>query len=826
MRLALLPLLIFAPWACIEVPAGAESGVDEATDAGADGAPEGEGDASPDEAPPLELGPEISKPTCERICADAAEQCDSVDLDTCVAECSERAGQDGWWLGSYECLLAECDPACLEGPAEPVDACEEVCEAVDRCDLSSALDLPEDEPEVCLAVCAGAVAGQEGLEQVLDCIHDGLASCEDGEAAIRACTESSVGCDDLCEEMLDGERARCGDQTPFGEAFPTVQACREACEPLPGARREVWAGCVQALDCEDPSVCADVPAAPDPACESLCEAVADRCDGLPFGEGGPSCAHYCTGAAHGRGLDALNPHADECFAALPECPDPRQDDGDAFGRAFLGCLVVSSPTCERACGILTECDPGMAAECALGCAGAEHDEPEVVREVLACLEAAEGCEAVESCIPNEGEERPDDREACREICERQQDEAGRCGPDSERWRAWPDAEACFEDCSRLDHDQYAAFAGCASATECGDPRRCLQVPVEPDPACHDLCRAAEEVCGASPFGEGAPCAELCTGLAHGFGLERVSPDAGACFAQFECPRDGEAFGQSFVGCMIESSPACTRGCEIIGDCDPQAGVECRFGCNRAEREDPEGLGQILACVEEAEDCEQVGACIPRDDGPEDPGEEPQENPCKDLCERLLGEEGCEPDAPAHAAWDTVQACVDACEPHQGPAMARYMGCMGAVGCGDPAPCQDVPGEPAAECQDLCEAAGEACGEVPFGGACAEVCTGSAVGLGLGDLNADAAECFQALDHCPEDNDRMGQALLGCLLVSSPLCAETCGRMNECGLEGADGCPLGCAMAERESPEMVVRIAACVEAAADCQAVEACIPRGQ
>ncbi len=294
-------------------------------------------DAAPN---PLPLAPAAIMAGCETSCAGLAE-CSGQAQPTCVADCVARASANGWWLGSYGCAEESCDTeTCLAEPVVPSEACTAPCERVEACDLFSLVRVPEGAPGACLALCSGSVAANPAVEAVLACIAESFAEdCAEPTERVQACFGQGGLCEGFCDDLVGPQEQDCALDSPLRQAWPDPQTCEAACDAVGPGQAPTLAGCVFVSDCGDPAECLP-PAAPDPACSEVCEAIATACEPLPY----PStdfCTALCTGLLQGLGVPEGAPGAGACFMELGGCPP----DDDAPGGAMLGCVLPQGLGC-------------------------------------------------------------------------------------------------------------------------------------------------------------------------------------------------------------------------------------------------------------------------------------------------------------------------------------------------------------------------------------------------------------------------------------------------------------------------------------------------
>ena len=430
MRALLLGVLTTTLIACDDDDGGADSDaatpLDAAvTDGGTSDVTTGDmttGDAADSDAAatdgpvdnPLPVAADVAGDFCADVCG-SLDGCDDLaavggDAAACRAACETSAAENGLWLGGYACFAASCDAGCLDGPLAPAAVCEQTCERLDGCGALGLFELPDGEPNLCRAACAGALEADPELDALLMCVSDALGDgCDEPQARVAGCFDDGPGiCRGFCEDLLsdgDGEES-CGPDTALRQAWATVDACVAACEVLGSVQQPMLAGCVFVSECADPAPCLELPDAPDAACGEACEALYALCDEIEDFPPEEMCPGVCTGFLVGLGVDAGAEDAGDCVRSVEACPG---DGGDQVGGVLIGCALPASAACGRVCGAIAACspDPEDRIGCRLGCRQAELDMPEVVVEVDACVMAAgDDCQGIQACIPS-GDACPD-----------------------------------------------------------------------------------------------------------------------------------------------------------------------------------------------------------------------------------------------------------------------------------------------------------------------------------------------------------------------------------------------------------------------------------
>lgn len=334
------------------------------TDASTPTVEDAAGDTKPEPEPePESLDPEVTSSLCATFCQQIGATCGADAVPPlCTQQCEVEAGADPWALASWNCMTDACDPDLChfggdDAPLGLTAPCGAFCSALDLCDASTQFGLPEDDQLPCLAACSGAVIGDPGVLEAMDCWIDALdPTCQvaeigacggdvgtggggDGGAGALGTPESL--CPSLCALVATPDSGvYCAPDTATWQIWQDAAACTAECSgqaDIPAVLR--WWGCIVGNGCQDPAICA-VPSTVDSvACASACGAVFTMCDTLGGGIDDPSvCSPFCTGLMQHVVLDDGSPGANAgagacVLASADVCPEE-----DALGGLFYGCL--------------------------------------------------------------------------------------------------------------------------------------------------------------------------------------------------------------------------------------------------------------------------------------------------------------------------------------------------------------------------------------------------------------------------------------------------------------------------------------------------------
>lgn len=380
-----------------------------------------------------------------------------------------------------------------------------------------------------------------------------------------------------------------------------------------------------------------------------------------------------------------------------------------------------------------------------------------------------------------------------------------CGRTADLWGG--DRAACLAACADGQASaRFQSFLVCMQVTRCENLQEC-RVPPRPLPSCAAVCTAID-ACEADfrvPAGlPGDPeCAAACASPSLeqrivSCGVPVVDAAGGAC--------DEPAFGR----CVLESAAAdCLRACDARAECDESLDpIDCALACAREPvPEDPVARRrqqQARACLLSANDCDAVAQCERRELRP------------------IVGEATVADLCAANAAcpFFDAEACAEQVEPLLRELADGAVDCFTGHlrdHCGEP-PYACFQPAPALEnaCEEHCHVS-HLCGLLPAGQtefACTEACHAAVRGGDPAAVEPYRRQfaCAYA-DSCAE--------LTACQQQATPAvaCAEGCGRLAECGVEGADACPADCEA--RFDTARVRGELACVQAAADCTGVQLC-----
>ena len=392
-------------------------------------------------------------------------------------------------------------------------ACETACAALDQCDQLPSIDLPEDQPVICVAACSGAsTADPEGLGATLACIEAALQPTCD-EAALGLCVGTGPPPDDLCVAVCSAffdpaSEQLCAPGTWMADHW-SVAECAAGCASLAaddGLFLRFY-GCLLVSGCGPPDACLSPPAEDDPGCGLACGAMSDLCGGLANLGDPVQCPPLCTGIVHGLGVSA-SAESGTCIAAAETCPA----DEEGENALFFGCLVTPPEACAPICEALVPCaGPDLTQEgCEQLCAFGTLGPAEALPGVQQCVSAATpSCPAVFACLPEpEDPQEPEDL-ICAPLCAKS---SGECGITT----ADLCAGACLANVGA--GIGYLAEAACLLVAPCDDLLACITLGSGPAPAaCTDACAAAGDTCAGYADG----CPRACQGLLAGLGLPPV-----------------------------------------------------------------------------------------------------------------------------------------------------------------------------------------------------------------------------------------------------------------------------------------------------------------
>ena len=340
---------------------------------------------------------------CGEACDSIAECATAAPLVAdCLASCTAQVRADGWWLANYECVANGCELdgcALAEAPLAELPGCRHGCEVLIACDLAQALDLPGGlTRDYCRAECTGNARDPEGEAARLCLAAVDLSAGCDLVSAV-ACLGAMDYCEPTCDRVTPDTQETCEDGAPIYAAWPTPEACYADCSERPPFERLALLGCAAPRACGyTASACASLPTAPSAPCEALCATYFERCPDSELGA--PAlCAAMCSGlVASLPWADTDTAHA--CVRELTRCDTRESDSGPD---ALFTCLVGTAPACAGPCEALQACaDNGeitVPADCGASCTRQLLQAPEALAPVLACLDTAESCRAMQACLP-------------------------------------------------------------------------------------------------------------------------------------------------------------------------------------------------------------------------------------------------------------------------------------------------------------------------------------------------------------------------------------------------------------------------------------------
>jgi len=364
----------------------------------------------------------------EEACADWCALQDAcgdgiIDPAACATDCIDGADADGF-LASVACAVIGFDaeePDCelLQLCADPLEpeACAAFCGTVAECGL-----LGEQTTEFfgtteveCAIMCGGFGTLTPGgqFEAALECLTPAADACD--LMAMMSCIGMTGACDSLCG--VDGPTVECG---LVPDTWADASACQELCVGWQAGQTIAVQVCVeQLLPDEDPEGspfgdqgecgavaaerCLEPPTSLGPGADAFCETIEALCgEASPFPSmlSGDLCGWFVQGF-----LMAAPPglfHAD--FEAAAACVDGLDscDDG-----AWLGCFIDPPEEVQGVCETLVDCQdevelpPGEGfdlQQCVFYLSTIAAQEPDLLAMAIACIDAAEGCQAKFACL--------------------------------------------------------------------------------------------------------------------------------------------------------------------------------------------------------------------------------------------------------------------------------------------------------------------------------------------------------------------------------------------------------------------------------------------
>lgn len=349
-----------------------------------------------------------------------------LDLEVCEADCAAGAG-DLDFLATVACGAlgyeeGEVECAVVQLCADPIapDACLEFCGTTAGCGLLGEQTAPyfgTTEAE-CVLMCGGYGTLTPGgqFDAALECLAPHAEACDLIE--MLSCIGGAGVCDSLCG--AEGPTTECGLVPGY---WPDTEACFEACDAWGGAGPTIAVQvCVEQLasgadpeddspfgdqgDCADLAAarCMEPPATLGAGADSFCDNLAELCgDTGPFSDviDSEACGWFVTGF-----LMAAPPglfHDD--FAAAAECVAGLEGCDDEAG--WIRCFLTPNAPVEEACATLVDCmdevelPPGEGFDldqCIFYLSIIHAQEPEVLEAALACVDAAQGCQAKFGCL--------------------------------------------------------------------------------------------------------------------------------------------------------------------------------------------------------------------------------------------------------------------------------------------------------------------------------------------------------------------------------------------------------------------------------------------
>ncbi len=343
------------------------------------------------EPEPSWLDPLDATGFCQEQCALIVEACAPFpysEVDPCLEQCALKLEADPTYISSFVCMEDLCDVvACqlYDVPLPTPALCEEGCERLDDCDLLELVQLQEDEPEMCVAFCTGSVAGTPAIEELVQCLSEGLAEGCDQGAALTCLGEEppAEGCDAVCAPLYDpASPVFCPPGSLLEETWASEQDCLDACATTLEGEGEtapsgpaILAGCLSLGLCQDPSACVPIPDTFDPACVEACGSYCGASGAVD------TCTSDCTGLMLNSVAGTQDEGVAECAAGLEGCEPPL----GAAAPLYVECVANAPAACGDVCSFMAACNLFSQDECSFACAyGFFGGEPEV-DEMAACV---------------------------------------------------------------------------------------------------------------------------------------------------------------------------------------------------------------------------------------------------------------------------------------------------------------------------------------------------------------------------------------------------------------------------------------------------------
>jgi len=182
-------------------------------------------------------------------------------------------------------------------------------------------------------------------------------------------------------------------------------------------------------------------------------------------------------------------------------------------------------------------------------------------------------------------------------------------------------------------------------------------------------------------------------------------------------------------------------------------------------------------------------------------------------------ESCEPDSSYYELYESPDVCHETCEAMSFNQATMVTHCLGWAGCGGADSCVAPPEQSFEGCDAYCTSAEELCTDEVFGAAsCEDACTGLSMAISTA-APADSAACFQSFDECPEPKE---SALYPCLVQAPEECQTICNALDMCSLTIDWVCDVFCTTLQQDEPAGYAGLAACVNAAGDCDNMAPCV----
>lgn len=389
-----------------------QAGDDLAADSVGDTAPE---DALPDVGPggPVPT-PELVAHFCDVYCGFVEGCTGDAPVESCKDDCAAQAEADNTFAVLLTCANALYDDdgeeaycgylETCEAGFELLPACETLCNKLDKCEAigndAFGYSLVD-----CQLVCSAFATFDEKAADSLDCLDGALEACS-GIEFFSCMEDEQPACDQtICEE---GYAVECG-HVPA--VYDTAAACAQTCTDWSAGQNMAAESCMN-MTAEWPLPCADraeaclgVPDQLPEGAADYCSVINEKCNFLGFQLGKLTdeiCAWQLTGITTALPeLFVPFAQAAQCLDALDVCPP-----GEG---GFLICLVNAPEDAVAACATIAEvCQPAdfageMELTCRMMTAFGEAVFPEMVADIVNCLNNGQTCDDKMACFPEDEE---------------------------------------------------------------------------------------------------------------------------------------------------------------------------------------------------------------------------------------------------------------------------------------------------------------------------------------------------------------------------------------------------------------------------------------